>query len=55
MATTGAVMLGIGIASGQRVKRSITVEQYLMSSDNGKGEAVALLILVEICDRLITI
>lgn len=30
LATTGTVMLGIDIASGQRVKRLITVEQYLL-------------------------
>jgi hypothetical protein len=36
-ATVSAVMTGIRNASGQRVKRSTAVRQYLDSADHGRG------------------
>jgi hypothetical protein len=36
-ATVSAVMSGMGMASGQRVKRSTAVRQYVWPSDVGRG------------------
>ena len=42
LATVSVSILGIGIASGQRVNLSMIVRIYLQSPDNGKGPTISM-------------
>ena len=41
-ATVSAVMWGMGIASGQRVNRSIQVRRYLKPLEGGRGPTMSM-------------